>query len=221
MTNVYSANRKNSAFTLSEVLITLGVIGVVAALTVPNLVKNYQQEAQITQLRKVVNDIQSAVDMIMTEENKSDFTKTSVFKDTNGIDTFIKTYFKVSKTCSGKTDCFAEKYSNISKSKSEALSTCPDNSYVYILANSASLCVIPTNLYIHVDINGLGKPNIAGRDKFFLAVDSNGNVIDQRDHGSNLNYVSYCQNNTDGRGCFEVLQKEVNWNLKEYNKKLQ
>ena len=42
--------KKISAFTLSEVMITVGIIGVIAALTVPNLVKNYQRQAQTVQL---------------------------------------------------------------------------------------------------------------------------------------------------------------------------
>ena len=33
---------KNSAFTLAEVLITLGIIGVVAAMTIPTLISKYQ-----------------------------------------------------------------------------------------------------------------------------------------------------------------------------------
>lgn len=31
------------AFTLAEVLITLGIIGIVAAITIPNLIANYQK----------------------------------------------------------------------------------------------------------------------------------------------------------------------------------
>lgn len=40
------------AFTLAEVLITLGIIGVVAALTIPNLISHYQKEKTVTQLKK-------------------------------------------------------------------------------------------------------------------------------------------------------------------------
>lgn len=35
---------KKNGFTLAEVLITLGIIGVVAALTMPTLIANIQQE---------------------------------------------------------------------------------------------------------------------------------------------------------------------------------
>ena len=51
------------AFTLAEVLITLGVIGVVAALTMPTLIANYQKKAQYTQFMKAYNTLQTAIDL--------------------------------------------------------------------------------------------------------------------------------------------------------------
>lgn len=47
----YYINKKG--FTLAEVLITLGIIGVVASVTMPLLVANYQEKVAITRLKKV------------------------------------------------------------------------------------------------------------------------------------------------------------------------
>ena len=44
--------KKKAAFTLAEVLITLGIIGIVAAMTIPTLVANYQQKSLNTQFKK-------------------------------------------------------------------------------------------------------------------------------------------------------------------------
>ena len=44
--------KKFYAFTLAEVLITLGIIGVVAAMTMPTVIKNYQKKQDATQMRK-------------------------------------------------------------------------------------------------------------------------------------------------------------------------
>lgn len=41
------------AFTLAEVLITLGIIGVVAAMTLPTLINNYRKQETIAKLKKV------------------------------------------------------------------------------------------------------------------------------------------------------------------------
>lgn len=43
---------QKKAFTLAEVLITLGIIGVVAAMTLPTLVGEYQKKQTATQLKK-------------------------------------------------------------------------------------------------------------------------------------------------------------------------
>ncbi len=42
------------AFTLAEVLITLGIIGVVAAMTLPSLVGNYKKKVTVTRLKKIL-----------------------------------------------------------------------------------------------------------------------------------------------------------------------
>ena len=39
-------------FTLAEVLITLGIIGVVAALTLPSLIQNYKEKATVTAVKE-------------------------------------------------------------------------------------------------------------------------------------------------------------------------
>ena len=40
------------AFTLAEVLITLGIIGIVAAMTLPTVVNKYQERVTVTKVKK-------------------------------------------------------------------------------------------------------------------------------------------------------------------------
>ena len=49
------------AFTLAEVLITLMIIGIVAALTIPSVISNYQQQAFKTGLKKAVSVLNEAI----------------------------------------------------------------------------------------------------------------------------------------------------------------
>lgn len=53
--------RKKSAFTLAEVLITLGIIGVVAALTMPAVIANYQKQETVSKLKKFYSVMQQAI----------------------------------------------------------------------------------------------------------------------------------------------------------------
>ena len=52
---------KHKAFTLSEVLITLAVVGTLAALVVPGLIKDYNSKANMAMLQNMVANLQSAV----------------------------------------------------------------------------------------------------------------------------------------------------------------
>ena len=49
-------------FTLAEVLITLGIIGVVAALILPTLIQNYQKQATATSVKKAYNELNQIID---------------------------------------------------------------------------------------------------------------------------------------------------------------
>lgn len=53
-----SVNKARYGFTLAEVLITLGIIGVVASLTMPSLIANHRKEVLKTELKKAYSELQ-------------------------------------------------------------------------------------------------------------------------------------------------------------------
>ena len=59
--------RVKAAFTLAEVLITLGIIGVVAAMTIPTLISNYQEKQTVSRLTKAYATISNAYTMAKVE----------------------------------------------------------------------------------------------------------------------------------------------------------
>ena len=62
-----SDNIRRVAFTLAEVLITLGIIGVVAAMTIPTLIANYQEKQTVSRLTKAYATISNAYQMAKVE----------------------------------------------------------------------------------------------------------------------------------------------------------
>ncbi len=64
---------KNKAFTLAEVLITLAVIGVVAAISIPSVISNSQQTEFKTGLKKAVSVLNSAITMNMALDGESPY----------------------------------------------------------------------------------------------------------------------------------------------------
>lgn len=109
--------KKKLAFTLAEVLITLGIIGVVAALTIPTLVQNYQKKALVTQLKKTIAVLDNGfklmmategVDTIYNTEMWSGFhTESTAERVYEAIKAYIPKYFKTIDICYGttKSDC--------------------------------------------------------------------------------------------------------------------
>ena len=87
-------NKGLKGFTLAEVLVTLGIIGVVSAMTVPSLVQNYQRQSYVTQLHKVYNELQQAFVQVVTENNAIDLREAGLGTQTN-IKPFLQNHFKV------------------------------------------------------------------------------------------------------------------------------
>lgn len=58
---------KRYGFTLAETLITLGIIGIVAALTIPTLVAKHQEKTRIVKLKKIYSQLQNAFNLAVYE----------------------------------------------------------------------------------------------------------------------------------------------------------
>lgn len=91
---LFSFNHK-IAFTLAEVLITLGIIGVVAALTLPSLINNYQKQVIETRLSKFYTTINQAVTNSQIENG--DFRDWELTAENNLYDVYLKKYLKITK----------------------------------------------------------------------------------------------------------------------------
>lgn len=57
---IFFKNRILQAFTLAEVILTLGVIGIVAVSALPTLITSYQKEEYVTKLRKTYSVLNQA-----------------------------------------------------------------------------------------------------------------------------------------------------------------
>ena len=65
----YKNNKRKKAFTLAEVLITLSIIGVIAAMTIPTLVLNYQRNITETRIKAFYSNMTQAVGQWLAEEH--------------------------------------------------------------------------------------------------------------------------------------------------------
>ncbi len=88
--NSTNLSKKIKAFTLAEVLITLAIIGVVAALTIPTVITNYQKKMYVTQLKKSYNNLTNAFRTMMANDGVTKLTDTTLWSKipSYSIDTY-------------------------------------------------------------------------------------------------------------------------------------
>ncbi len=153
-------------FTLAEVLITLAIIGVVAALTIPSVVKNYKATQLESQFRKAYSQATQAALRMQVQQGGSvyDFSD-----DVNEFRNKFMSYFSVINDC--KTACFNNSdYKSYNKNTAYtyffARSFITKDGMYYNFYKGAS-----QNIYISIDINGFKKgPNLWGHDVFTFYV---------------------------------------------------
>ena len=102
--------RFKRGFTLAEVLITLAIIGVVAAISIPSVISNSQQQEFKTGLRKAVSVLNSAITMNMAIDGESPYDNKDLFnylqKHMSIIETLSKISDKFTVSCtSNSTSC--------------------------------------------------------------------------------------------------------------------
>ena len=109
----------HNGFTLAEVLVTLGIIGVVSAMTVPTLVQNYQRKSYVTQLHKVYNEVGQACERYVSDNGYVSLRESRLFNNQAEMARFATTYFKVTKDCGNRyydsngNKCYPKTFSSL------------------------------------------------------------------------------------------------------------
>lgn len=205
-------------FTLAEMLITLGIIGVVAAMTIPSLVTNYQKQAYVAGLQKVYSEVLQALERYETDQHVEDLYETSI-RGTNGVGEFMKSYLKVAEDCgshnTGRANCYGDFASGYPKFNNSAKKVAvPNIGFYHVkLASGAILSMggysnqplFSANMY--VDVNGPKGPNKAGRDFFALIYSSGTSGVRITDYNGKMDtsyFNSYCNSSSSESvlGCF-------------------
>ncbi len=111
--------KKKLGFTLAEVLITLAIIGVVAALTVPTVIRNYQERQTVTALKKFYTEISQAWARAQVENSTPDTWNWGTGGDSASADKlidYLAPYLKITKRCGGQSGCFSpDTYKTLNK----------------------------------------------------------------------------------------------------------
>lgn len=214
-------NRK-AAFTLAEVLITLGVIGVVAAMTMPTLIQNYQKSQTINRLKSAYSLLNNAIEMAKIDNGLNvnewyipDAEKPEV--SDYFAEHYLIPYLKVI-----KDDCKAVDGCSISYKRLDGENFTRNGERVFTLANGTVISVEAINstdlqndgkfrALLTIFINGLNKNNVMGHDIF--RIELGGTSADKNKflpyyYRPNAEVVHDCSKDSGGEGCFGLIMKQ-------------
>ena len=174
--------RKSLAFTLAEVLVVLGIIGVVSALTLPNLSQNTGNKEKVAKVQKAYSTINEAV--ARAEAEYGPIKKWRLSSDLYGVEKLgerISENLKVSKNCGmnknqGCIDkIFYDKTNKNVQAFSMIAGDSADTGYKVILADGMALsisAVYGSGYWLFLfDIDGPKKgSSMLGKDIFFFTI---------------------------------------------------
>ena len=187
-TTFHKKGRRKVAFTLAEVLITLGIIGVVASLTLPSVITKYQKKQTLTQVKKAYSTLGQIAQRAVADNGPILSTASERFTAEEYREIFNTYWLPYLKDI----DIFPEgeciklnnnkcKYLQADKSGEigyEVL-TNVDNGQIFFSTTDGMTYFIKINdelpgytrNIVIVDINGIKSPNRLGRDVFEFEVD--------------------------------------------------
>ena len=192
-------SRKRSAFTLAEVLITLGIIGVVASLTLPSVINKYQEKVTVTKVKKAYSTMNNALFSAISENGEVDTwdypyynAGTENVPNTEVFASKILPYLRILKDCGiSQRNCMLDVDYKLSDGSNW-------NGYTYnryrlyykVILNDGSYLVIRFEYpkcngsgdgvvgdkcgWFLIDVNGDKKPNKFGQDVFLFIIRKNG-----------------------------------------------
>lgn len=161
---------KRNAFTLAEVLIALIVIGVVAALTIPNLVQNYKKTVTTTKLKKFYSTMNQAIQLSIIE-NGEVYTWNRAPKDLTDEDGEYD-YEANANECYQYFLKYLAPYLKYTKAEKTPEKTDKRSELVIFLNDGSTIETHNGDFFdLYYDTNGYyQEPNVFGRDKFAFGI---------------------------------------------------
>ncbi len=223
-------------FTLAEVLITLAIIGVVAALTIPTVINNYQKTQTVTRLKKAYSVLSNTTNLAIADNGPiKNWDVGNQNRDASNafVKTYLAPYLKVAKICETEIDG-ACKFTVNGLNKTST--TYGPTFARFYLNDGTFMCLLTFNYSysggtlkqadFYVDINGQKPPNTWGKDVFpyVYFIDRpdyptlNGKFMPfgmQNSRSVSLNDIpNGCNKNASGFYCGSIIVKD-GWEIRD------
>ncbi|MCM1339484.1 MAG: prepilin-type N-terminal cleavage/methylation domain-containing protein [Muribaculaceae bacterium] len=166
------------AFTLAEVLITLGIIGVVAAMTIPNLMAKISEKRYQASYRKAYSTLNQALKSAMEDGVIGSTADGGYVEDGDGSGVVGKNFVALSTYFTGTTTCFENNADKCWECNGQAGLRSPEKnngrgcnkkSYAFIDASGMQYYLYSNDEWpVLVDVNGFSGPNELGKDRYVV-----------------------------------------------------
>lgn len=161
---------KKKAFTLAETIITIGIIGIVAAVTIPVLITSYRKNITVNKLKKSYAELATAIKLSEYENDDISGWDMALPSD-KFVNQYLKPYIKHNEQKAAQLNSKLHyKFPNGKNFNLDILAS--TGTATFTMQNGAILFVDNwvqsdgSRRGIAIDINGIEKPNIRGIDVF-------------------------------------------------------
>jgi len=222
------------AFTLAEVLITLVVIGVIAALTIPNVVNNYSKQETVSKLKKAYSTLMQTTARAVVDHGNFEAWELGTAGNADHALTFFNKYMAPYLSLAEE----AQKLSSSSWNKNYFYLNNSEHQFgtnairTYLADGSSLTMLIEASsdtqkwFKVIVDINGDKKPNKNGRDIFYFFYFIRYNypeyegtfqpagVVYSRTYNLADGDTANCNKNQSGARCAAIIIRD-SWQIKD------
>ncbi len=204
---------KKFAFTLTEILLAIAIVGVIAAILLPIIITKYQNKAFDLAFDREVQTIRDLIRELPISEHVGDFNNTKMYLEKTDENTnydeysgyFLRKYFRVAKYCGSEPGkCFSNAYYTYNKREKNLFNFNVSKHSCALLKNGMSICISPQivedrePINIWIDLNGPKGPNIVNRDLREIDLDYIGEITVAT---SNKDIQNYCKEHPDADVC--------------------
>ncbi len=223
-------------FTLAEVLITLGIIGVVAAMTMPTLIAKHQKQETISRLQKAYSIFNQAMKRSELDNGEYDiWPKGKDIVVENYFNTYFKPYYKGVKLCENAKDCGytragenSNPWKNINGTPIAWGLKTEDSRFLFQIADG-TVIFMPrytrdadgnpsyySSGNVYIDLNGGGNPNVLGKDVFLFKLASKKGLIPYCSDMTDDEVIANCTTSSSGNEncCTDKIIRD-GWQIKD------
>lgn len=232
----------HKGFTLAEVLLTLMIIGVVGAITIPGFIAEHQEKVYVTSFKKFYSAFNNNMNAYLAKNGcTGDIICSGILGTTDmtnaekaaEFEKIVPELFPGAQKCNPRTNCMPSWYKDAANKGSfvwnyfPLVYSLPDGVTFLPLLNNSSYSISDPSCpptasrrcgIIAVDVNGKKGPNIAGRDLLGLALNEKGNLVLSPQYSPPANIINDCHPTRstayswNGVACGTRLLRE-NWEM--------